>query len=149
MSRCTQVSVWHQVSSEILWYQPHQDPLLSTVHHCVTCYYSMHQANILMHFNTVQQESSFTFRHLKFASVHKKPRSKDMATLHNVEHKKSFSYNLLITQVIWWGYHMPFTCDREYQYRLWTYYNVQYHPLYYIIKICYKWEMTVGKLHHL
>ena len=28
------------------------------------------------------------------------PRSKDMATLHYVEHKKSFSYNLLITQVI-------------------------------------------------
>ena len=29
----------------------------------------MHQANIFRHFNTAQQESLFTFRHLKFTSV--------------------------------------------------------------------------------
>jgi len=44
--------LWQQVSSEILWYQPLLDPLLSTVHPSVRWYCPMYQVNSFRHFNT-------------------------------------------------------------------------------------------------
>ena len=43
----------------------------------------------------------FTFRHLKFTSVHKMTRSDVMASINNVDHNnRVFSFHLFITQVI-------------------------------------------------
>ena len=77
--------LWQQVSSEILWYQPPQDPLLSTVHPSVRCYCPMHQVNSFRHFNTAQK-----------GSVHKMLRGDVMASLHNVEHNKRVFFLLSV-----------------------------------------------------